>query len=232
MPIDAISLDLDDTLWPIAPTIEAADRALAEWMAAHAPRAAAALPIPAMRALRDQVFAEHPELGHDFTTLRMITLRRALLPHGYSEDAVAGAFEAFFSARQRVELYADVQIALERLAARWPLVSLTNGNACLTRIGLKPWFRAEISSRQHGKAKPDPSIFHAACQAAGSTPARTLHIGDHPEQDVLGALRAGMPAVWLNRHGQAWTHGEAPTRVCRDLHEVVDWLEQVLATAA
>ena len=39
--IKAISLDLDDTLWPIWPTIERAEKALHEWLVTNAPMAAA-----------------------------------------------------------------------------------------------------------------------------------------------------------------------------------------------
>ncbi|HSH89356.1 MAG TPA: HAD family hydrolase, partial [Ramlibacter sp.] len=34
--IKAISLDLDDTLWPIWPTIEKAEKSLHDWMVDHA----------------------------------------------------------------------------------------------------------------------------------------------------------------------------------------------------
>ncbi|MDB5930798.1 MAG: HAD-superfamily hydrolase subfamily variant 3, partial [Polaromonas sp.] len=35
--VKAVTLDLDDTLWPIWPTIERAEKALNGWLAAHAP---------------------------------------------------------------------------------------------------------------------------------------------------------------------------------------------------
>ncbi len=206
MRIEAITLDLDDTLWPIAPVMERADCALQAWFAEHAPDVALAFPIDAMRALRDRTFALHPELSHDFTALRLKALRAALLPFGYGEAAVQDAFEAFYAARNCVELYPDALNALTRLSARVPLVALSNGNACLDRIGLSHHFVASVSARQHGAAKPSPSIFLAACLAAGSRPEHTLHVGDHAEQDVIGALDAGLHAVWLNRDAQRWTY--------------------------
>lgn len=225
MKIAAITLDLDDTLWPIAPVMERADQALHAWLHAHCPEVAMALPVPAMRALRDEVFASHPELGHDYTAMRLICLRRALLPHGYGEREVAQAFEAFYAARNDVELYPEVGDALERLARRAPLVSLTNGNACLDRVGLAHLFRAQITARGFGAAKPDPGIFHAACALAGSAPDETLHVGDHPEQDVLGALGAGLQAAWLDRHGSGWTLAGTPPRTFNCLRELADFVE-------
>ena len=55
--IRAISVDLDDTLWPIEPVIARADRQLGDWLKQHCPRAAKAYPLPAMRALRERVAA-------------------------------------------------------------------------------------------------------------------------------------------------------------------------------
>ena len=113
MKLTAITLDLDDTLWPIAPVMERADLALQSWLQQNCPEVVEVLPIVAMRRLRDKVFAQHPELGHDFTALRMICLREALLPHGYGEREVEQAYEAFYAARNCVELYPEVGDALE-----------------------------------------------------------------------------------------------------------------------
>jgi putative hydrolase of the HAD superfamily len=204
MKLAAITLDLDDTLWPITPVMQRAEQALQDWLAAHCPEVAAALPLPRMRALRDRVFAEYPELSHDFTALRKLCLRAALLPYGYGEHEVDEAFAVFYAARNQVELYPEVGDALERLARRAPLVSLSNGNACLARIGLSGHFKGQVTARAHGAPKPAASIFHAACAIAGADPAHTLHVGDHPEQDVTGALNAGLAAAWIDRKGCGW----------------------------
>jgi putative hydrolase of the HAD superfamily len=225
MKLRAITLDLDDTLWPIAPVMEQADLALQQWLEQNCPEVALALPIEQMRRLRDQVFATHPELGHDFTAMRMICLRQALSPHGYGEREAEQAFEAFFAARNRVELYPEVGDALERLARRAPLVSLTNGNACLDRVGLAHLFRAQITARSHGCAKPDAGIFHAACALAGAAPSDTLHAGDHPEQDVLGARDAGLHAVWIDRNGLGWAHAGPPPPSFSCLARLADYVE-------
>ena len=39
--IEAVVLDLDDTLWPIAPVINRAEKALARWIVDNAPAVAA-----------------------------------------------------------------------------------------------------------------------------------------------------------------------------------------------
>ena len=230
-PVRAITLDLDDTIWPIGPVILRAENALGEWLREHAPRTAARYPLEAMRALRDEVAAEHPQLAHDFTRQRMIALERMLQ---LSEDDVGlaqAAFEVFFVARCEVEHYDDSLDALDRLAARVPLAALSNGNADLHRIGLMHVFRFQLGAREHGAAKPAASIFHAACEQLGCAPGDVLHVGDDIEMDVVGAHRAGLRTCWINRidgngPGREWAHAEVrPDLEFPTLAALADWLD-------
>lgn len=230
--IRAVSLDLDDTLWPIAPAIVEAERALDDWLRTHCPDVAEAYPTEALRELRERVWLAHPQFAHDFTTLRKLSLRAALAPHGYGEEHVEGAFEAFFAARNRVALYDDALPALERLAARWPLATLTNGNADVDRIGIGAHFRVRICARTTGAAKPEPAIFARAAAELGVPAASVAHVGDDPELDVLGAMRAGMVGVWLNRGGAPWPHAGAPHVEIGSLSELEPALDELAARAA
>ena len=224
MRISAISLDLDDTLWPIEPVMLRAEQRLDAWLKAHCPRAAEHFPIPAMRALRDRVAGENPHLAHDFTAQRRLSLSAALTAHGYGDDHVESAFTEFYAARNQVECYTDALPALERLAAQFPLVSLTNGNADLEKIGLSRFFQFSICARDFGAAKPAPQIFHAVCDRLGLPPDAVLHVGDDPEQDVGGARAAGLRCAWLNRNQAAWQHPKSPDLIVRDLAELADAL--------
>jgi len=230
--IAAITLDLDDTLWPIEPVMLRAERRLDDWLKTHCPRAAAAYPIAEMRALRDRVARENPQLAHDFSAQRRLSLHTALTAHGYDGAHVDGAFAEFYAARNEVECYADTLPALARLAARYPLVSLSNGNADLARIGLAHFFRFSISSRDIGVAKPAPEIFHAACARLGVLPQHVLHVGDDPHLDVAGARAAGLKCAWINRTGAAWTHTPAPDLTLSDLAELTPALDAAAADRA
>jgi len=230
-PVHAITLDLDDTLWPIAPLIVRAESALGAWLREHAPRTAARWPVEAMRVLRDQVADEHPHLAHDFTQQRLITLERMLRAAGDDVALVQPAFDAFFAARCDVEHYDDSLAALDRLAARVPLAALSNGNADLRRIGLMHVFRFQLGAREHGAAKPAASIFHAACTQLDVTPARVLHVGDDVEMDVVGAAQAGLRTCWLNRLNEAgerrhWPRDDIrPDLEFTTLAALADWLD-------
>ena len=229
--VRAITLDLDDTIWPIAPVIVRAETALGEWLREHAPRTAARWPVEAMRALRDRVAAEHPQLAHDFTRQRMITLERMFGEAGDDLALVTPAFDAFFAARCEVQHYDDSLDALDRLAARVPLAALSNGNADLARMGLMHVFAFQLGAREHGAAKPAPSIFLAACRQLGCDPAQVLHVGDDVEMDVVGAHRAGLRSCWINRDARAWPRDDLrPDLQFSTLAALADWLDAAHAT--
>jgi 2-haloalkanoic acid dehalogenase type II len=218
--IRAITLDLDDTLWPIAPVIVRAEQALHDFLGEHCPEVAAAWPVEAMRELRDRVHAEHPHLAHDFTALRKISLTRVMTPFGRGDEWVQRAFETFFAARHVVELYDDAADALHALARDYPIASVSNGNADLSRMGLMSHFVTQVSARQVGFAKPDPRIFAHAVAALGVPAQHVAHVGDDPDMDVIGARRAGLYSVWLNRHAVPWPHAERPHLEIRSLAEL------------
>jgi putative hydrolase of the HAD superfamily len=197
--VRAITLDLDDTLWPVRPTLVAAEQVLNDWLRLHAPRTAAAVGPRDMLKLRAQVALEHPEWSHDLSAIRLETISRALRSQDEDPALAVPAFEAFFHARHRVVLYDDVRPGLARLAARYRLVAVSNGNAELHRVGLDDYFSGSVSARLHGVAKPDASIFHAACDLLGHRPHEVLHLGDDLEMDVAGALAAGLQGGWIHR---------------------------------
>jgi putative hydrolase of the HAD superfamily len=209
--IKAISLDLDDTLWPIWPTIERAEKVLHDWLVENAPMAAALFSSPAaLREIRDYMATNRPELKHDLSAVRRESIRLALYRAGENPLLAEQAFDVFFAERQRVELFDDAQPALDYLSTRFPLVCVSNGNADVERIGIGRYFRAAISAREFGVGKPDPRIFHAAAGAVDVTPEDMLHIGDDATLDALGALNAGMQAAWINRADHMWPHELEP----------------------
>lgn len=223
----ALTLDLDDTLWPIGPVIERCEQVLDAFLQEHAPTVAHRFPLPVMRRLRLRMAQEQPHLAHDLPRLRRLSLEHAFKASGVAAaDLVDRAYDCFYTARNQVQLYAEVAQALPDLAARHPLLALTNGNADLHSIGLARHFRGSVSAWQVGCAKPDRRIFDHACRQLGLAPERIWHVGDDPEADVLGALAAGMRAVWMNRDGRPWPHadGPKPDLVVRDLAQLRDWL--------
>ena len=54
-----------------------------------------------------------------------------------------------------------------------------------------------MTSVEHGRPKPHPSIFAAAQARLGCPAAATLFVGDSYEADYLGAKGAGMQALLI-----------------------------------
>ncbi|WP_083686189.1 HAD family hydrolase [Rhodoferax koreense] len=219
--IRAISLDLDDTLWPIWPTIARAEQVLLDWLKLRAPATAGLFGSPeALREIRNRMHTLRPDLHADLSALRRESIRLALQQANEDGTLAEEAFEVFFAERQRVDLFDDVLPALDLLAARYPLVALTNGNADIARVGLGAYFTASITAREFGVAKPDARIFEAAARAADVAPEQVLHVGDDALLDVLGALGAGMQAVWVNRTDQLWQQEMQPHAEVASLAEL------------
>ena len=216
----ALTLDLDDTLWPVWPAIIRAEQVLHEWLQVHAPGTAAAFDTAALRHLREAVAREHPERGHDLSWLRQTSIARALAHAGDDPALAEPAFDLFFDHRQRVELYPEVPEALAALSARYPLLALTNGNADLGRIGLAGHFVGVISAREFGRGKPHAEFFHAGCAQLGLAPDQVLHVGDDWALDIEGAHAAGLASVWLHRPGQAPKPAQTTAQPWRELPDL------------
>jgi putative hydrolase of the HAD superfamily len=223
----AVLFDLDDTLWPIAPVILEAEKILFAWLAEHAPRVAERFTIASLRQARLELLARRPEFEIDLGALRHAGLVAAFEQVGEDPAKVALAMTEFFAARNAVTPYDDVVPGLLRLKQRVLVGSVTNGVADLQTIGLAHHFRASISAREYGRAKPDGGIFLAGCAALGVAPEEALYVGDDLLLDVQGAQRAGLRAAWMNRAGKVndLAPDVRPDVEVSSLLELIAWLE-------
>ena len=184
--IRAISLDLDDTLWPANPTLIRAEERAHAWLAAHAPAVAAMWPIGKLRELRMGHYHAHPELHHNLLQVRRIAMRDAFARAGVTqaEELIEQSLKVFMAARNEVIFYPEVTDCLARLSQRYALASLTNGNADITQMSIAPHFKAVVSAHTHGTSKPDPAIFHMTCRELGCEPHEVLHVGDDADLEI------------------------------------------------
>lgn len=223
--IKAVTIDLDDTLWPVWPAIERAEKALENWLNQRAPMAAALFANVSVRnEIRSHVVRIRPELKHNLSAVRREAIRLAL--YRSKEDPLLAdeGFEVFFAERNRVVLFDDAILTLEFLSSRFPVVALSNGNADIKIIGIAAYFKASISAQEFGVGKPDARIFHAAAGAVDVCPSHVLHIGDDPGLDVLGALNAGMQSVWLNRPETPWKGEQKPHLSVTNLRQLCNYM--------
>jgi putative hydrolase of the HAD superfamily len=224
--VQAVIFDLDDTLWEVGPVIVRAEHAMLDFLAERYPRVLELHTLDSMRDVRARMALEHPAMRHDFTWLRLESLRRHAREAGYPEAMAEEVFAVFYRVRNEVTLYDDVLPALERLHGRFRLFAISNGNADLAAIGLARFFEHAVAARDAGVLKPDPRIFALLLQRAGVAAERALHAGDDVLADVEGARRAGIIPVWVNRDGADWPAAASPQPLTvRSLAELATLLD-------
>lgn len=236
--IKAVLFDLDDTLWPIEPVIRRAEQVLHDWMHEHAPGVPARYSIEQLREQRKTLMESHPPFRIDLWGLRHKVLSNAFEECGAEVALVEAAMAVFDRERNTVTPFEDVLPALARLPQALqdgsPLLlgSISNGFADLEKIGLAHHFHVSIAAHRFGCAKPEPAIFHAACDALQVQPSEAVYVGDDLLLDVRGAQQAGLQAVWINRTGKP---NEAvlpsdirPDAIVMSLHELEVWLAEQL----
>jgi putative hydrolase of the HAD superfamily len=149
---------------------------------------------------------------------------RALLEHAGAEPAseLERVVEALWLDQPRHNLWRKLlpgmpELCRELKAAGVPIGILTNseGRAQLLaeELGLATLFEPLIDSGVFGVAKPDPRIFDAFATAMRLPAAEIVHVGDSLRADVLGALGAGMQAIWFAGREEQAPPGVA---VCED----------------
>jgi len=224
--IQAITLDLDDTLWPVAPTIAGAEQDLLHWLLAHTPKTAELTQqADVKQSIRQSVVAKHTAKAHDLGFLRCEVIRETMRQAGDDPQLADEAYAVFNAARQRVTLYDGVEEALARLSAKFRLVAISNGTADVFVTPAAPYFHAAFKAHEVGVAKPDAKIYQTASAHLGLSADQILHVGDDAHADAWGAREAGLHTVWINPHGHLWTHDSPQPWTVRHLAEVADHLQ-------
>jgi putative hydrolase of the HAD superfamily len=126
---------------------------------------------------------------------------------GSVDDAGADAlFAIYLEAHEAAwSLYDDSLACLDALRDhRLGIVSNGLGRQQrdkLANTGIIDRFECIVISAEVGERKPDAAIFRRACASAGCAPSEAVYVGDRYETDALGARRAGLTGVWLDREG-------------------------------
>jgi putative hydrolase of the HAD superfamily len=107
----------------------------------------------------------------------------------YPPLLIDGAIEALDQARAF-----GLRLALVSNTGPTPGVVLRE---VLQQLGLMDFFDSHHWSDEVGWWKPAPEIYELATEALGIAPANAVFLGDTPDTDILGALRAGMWAVQI-----------------------------------
>jgi len=208
-PLEAVLLDLDDTILDNAAGLEvvwgSVARALAERLGDVAPDVMR----KEIEAASDWFWSDderHRAGRLDMPGSRRAVLGRALAVIGRPNAALADeATELYCRLRDdAMAPFAGALEALARLRERAPALGLvTNGasaaqRAKIERFDLARFFDVIVVEGEAGYGKPDRRVFERALAALDARPERALMAGDNFECDVLGALGAGLHAVWID----------------------------------
>jgi putative hydrolase of the HAD superfamily len=137
-----------------------------------------------------------------------------------AKELAEESFEIFLDERHKVVYFDGVLNTLEKLKDRYILGVITNGNADIKTLKIDHLFDFYVNAEMVNESKPGRKIFDEAVKLAGVLPEEICHIGDHPVNDVEGAVEAGMQAIWMNALKKDWEHKEALT-----VPEVKNWKE-------
>jgi putative hydrolase of the HAD superfamily len=236
MALRALLFDLDDTLIPEAPAIEAGYAAVVERVwgqntpervrqlsdAAHAVWRAGAPREYTERvhfSLGEGLHGEFVADGPEPDRLRQFIPRlhaeafEAALPdehRGGSAELVELWRRARMSA---LSLYPETREVLTELDSRMPLALVTNGAARLQRAklvqtGIEDHFDVIVVSENVGAGKPSPEMFTVALRKLGIMRGDVAMVGNDLGRDVAGARAAGVRPIWVHRPADGWGDGD------------------------
>ena len=118
----------------------------------------------------------------------------------YTDEAVRKFMEAY----RELQPFGDAVQGLRRLAGRYKLVALSNGEQWyleeLLGNNVPVRFDAVISVDQVGAFKPSPGIYRKAVQRLECEPPEIIMVAAH-SFDILGAQACGFRAAYVNRYG-------------------------------
>lgn len=146
---------------------------------------------------RDRVGLE--DLRDRCATELMRALGLAGLDHATARRAMLDALE--------FEPFPDARAALAALRERGMTLVVASNWDCslpdwLGPAGLLDLVDGVVSSADAGGSKPGPEVFQRALELAGAEPGQAVHVGDSLENDVRGALGAGIRPLLLVREGE------------------------------
>lgn len=138
--------------------------------------------------------------------------------------------------REGWQPFADSRSVIDQLRAQGIAVgALSNAGLALQTEKLAACGLADVdilvTLDTFGVGKPDPRVFVEAARLLGVPADRVAYVGDEPDIDALGALRAGLGmGVWIDRPGarRGGAHDESTDRARSEGAEIIASLTELL----
>ena len=143
------------------------------------------------------------------------------------EQLILGLLGKMRQFNMKLVLFDDVVSTLTYLTGRGLILGLISNvdrdiTSLLDEVGMPSLLRVVVTSQEVGFNKPQPEIFQAALRRAGVQASEAIYVGDQYQIDVVGAKKAGMKGVLLDRGGYFKEGTDCPR--IRSLGQVVDYL--------
>lgn len=224
-PIKALTIDLDNTVWDVQGPVARAVAMMNDYLRSRVPGIAPIIRKTDPEELRRLIVKSNPQFSHDFSAIRKLMIayicNQAQLPADEEREVVEEAFEVFYIARSQVQCYDNSVETLAEIAVEMPIVTLTNGNAMVSKTPIADIVTHSINARDVGTLKPEPGHFTAALEYLGIKANECVHMGDAIDDDVKGARQVGMHTIWYNSTGMPWPSREAPPIEVRNWEQVI-----------
>ena len=235
--IKAVFFDLDGTLCDSDTAWDIAVKETFQLLRKHYPTVSEAALTRAWKTVLQKLFQQL-----DAGKISMAEVRDSRFPYlfkelGLVQRNITKELNDFLSSRYLtgLRLYEDTTI-LEELHA-YHVGIITNGAhdehtdsqfSKVRHLGLSERIQSLTISGEIGIRKPKVGIFKVACERAGVLPKVAMFIGDTIENDIVGANRAGMTSVYINRKSDvlvAETADEQPDYSISNLHDILSCLD-------
>ena len=230
MTIKAVTFDLDDTLWPLYDVIMNSHKLSNDWLIEKHPQMEGILFSSKEREMWKMLIKAEPSLANRLSELRKKVIETLLVENGVDLSSASKdseeASEIFLDERHKVTYFDNVLEVLKKLKGSFKLGVLTNGNASIKTLGIDHLFDFYLNAEMVNDSKPGAKMFEEAMSITKLKPNEICHVGDHPINDVQGALNVGFKAIWLNALDNSWPDGKC------HVPEVKDWKDLESAIAA
>ena len=228
--IKLITFDLDDTFWDIKSTIINAEINSRKWIEDRIKKKIEWGTFDDFLEIRNELIKKNPSLDYDLGLLRKKMIAYHTQKYFKNEkdldEFIEEAYSFFLEERHKVEFFNDVITVLEKLSLNYKLGVLTNGNADIKKLGIDYMFDFSVSSMDVKSNKPDQGHFVKAKELSQINFHNTLHVGDHPVNDVYGARELGINVMWFNHNNLVWDIDEDPPIQFKKWSDFVNLLEE------
>jgi putative hydrolase of the HAD superfamily len=214
--IQAVILDVDDTLYPEIDYVHSGFCAVARQLEAK-------LQLPADET-REQ-FVVLLDAGH-----RTDTFNRWLADRSLDVDKwLPEMLHVYRDHDPDITMSTEHQVVLDRLKQKYALGVVSDGRHTAQQkkvdaLGLHRWISAVVLSDRLGREhwKPSTRPFEAVLEQLQFEPAQAVYVGDNPKKDFLGPRRMGMQSVRVRRPNGLYASLEPSSSEYRADAEIID----------